>query len=301
MSQIISRNVLVSFIIVNWNKAHLTYDCMTSASSAAGDISHEIIVVDNGSDEFERGAIASACSALGARLIALNRNLFFGEANNIGVEASAGEFVLLLNNDASISNAALTRLLDALVLSYRAAAVGPRFVYPDGRLQEAGCYLRPDGWSIQHGKQNAPIESLAGPGVHVVDYCSAACLLMRREIFLNMGGFDPAFDPAYYEDADLCLRLRSQGLLTYYCGDATVVHMENETSKTLWQKEQITKHIEVNRQKMLSRWGRYLAERIEGPINPPAAGSIDWTAEPAMGSGPRLIVRGPGTITDSEL
>src|SRR5262249_50553524 len=107
---------------------------------------------------------------------------------------------------------------------------GPVFRYPDGLLQEAGAFLRPNGDVIQRGKfdQTFSVERLAA--YETVDYVSGACLMIRPKTFCSIGGFDERFDAsAYYEDVDLCMRVRQGGLTVQLARDALCYHLENTT------------------------------------------------------------------------
>jgi GT2 family glycosyltransferase len=290
---------VVSVVVLNLDKSKLTLECLASIRRHAG-IPCEFIVVDNGSGAADLAVLEQGCARARVRLIRLNQNLFFGEANNIGAEAANGEFVLFINNDVTVTPGCIEALLKSLQNAYRAGAVGPRFVYPDGRLQEAGGYLRSDGWSVQHGKLDRSNALIAGPGLHIVDYCSAACLLAVRDVFLRLGGFDPLFEPAYFEDADLCLRLRSIGLFTYFCGDATVVHEESQTSNSIWTREQLLSVTNESHRKFAERWGDYLSARLQAAAKPPPAAEVNWQPDPQWGGDlPIAYVQDSGLIGDA--
>lgn len=291
---------IVSIIIINWNKSALTLQCLRSVAEHTGSVPYEVIVVDNGSAEDEVENLKRGCADNSVRLIWLRQNRFFGEANNIGVETAAAEYVLLLNNDVTFTQSYLEALLAALQSCFRAGAAGPRFVFPDGRLQEAGSYVRPDGWTVQHGKTDSPNALIADAGPHIVDYCSAACLLLRRNVFLSIGGFDPLFEPAYFEDVDLCIRLRSIGLFTYYCGHVTVVHEEGVTASEVWNNKQRQAVITKNHRKFVLRWGRYLKERRETEVKPTSISRIDWQPGTIPTDAESTVhIRGAGLIQDT--
>ena len=254
----------VSVIILNWNKSNLTIECIETVRRNTRTVSYEIIVVDNGSSPNDLEALTKGLG--NARLIALSENMFFGEGNNIGAEIARGEFLLLLNNDAFVSCDCIDHLVAQFDTCFSAGAIGPKFLYPNGTLQEAGAFLRPDGWAIQQGRNGLAVAPHFDHGCHIVDYCSAACLLIKREAFLSLAGFDPLFDPAYFEDTDLCLRLRSMGLYVYYAADISVVHMENTTSIEMWDRSGLNEIFTRNHGKFVDRWGNYLANRLENDI-----------------------------------
>jgi GT2 family glycosyltransferase len=263
---------------------------------------YEIIVVDNGSDPSEYGLVSQACETFDARLISLNQNLYFGEANNIAAEAACGKMLLFLNNDVILTPQYIEPLISTLDHAFCAGAVGPRFIYPDGRLQEVGAYIRADGWTIRHGNSDAPSDIITAPGHHIVDYCSAACLLMRRDVFLSVGGFDPLFDPAYFEDVDLMLRLRSMGLYTYLCPNVTVIHDENTTSKVVWDNDGHLAIVAKGHAKFVKRWGIYLKRRIFSDDHLPEMRSIAWEPEKQVPDNIQIVFfQGPGLICQSLL
>lgn len=288
----------LSIIVLNWNMGRMTQECLASIRAHTSNVAYEIIVVDNGSKPHEKSIVRDACGLHDARLIELNQNLYFGEANNIGAEAARGDAVLLLNNDVLVTPGYIAPLLHALKTAHRAGAVGAELRYPNGRLQEAGGYVRPDGWTIRHGLARLPANILSQAGLHIVDYCSAACLLMRRDVFLAAGGFDPLFDPGYFEDVDLMLRLRAMGLFTYCCAGTAVIHEESATTKTIWSNPRRATIIHRNHRKFVERWGNFIAERVFGTATPPHFESINWVAQhSASNEYPNLFLRGPGLVS----
>jgi GT2 family glycosyltransferase len=276
----------VSIVIVNLNRAALTLDCVKSIVAHTERDLYEVIVVDNGSATAEVETLANA--SLQLKLVRLDRNMFFGEASNIGAEHGGGDHVLFLNNDVKVTAGWLDALLATLNTEYRAGAVGPKIVDPNGELLEAGCIVRPDGWGVQIGRSGMRLPPSFIEATRIVDYCSGACLLMRRKVFLDLGGFDPIFDPAYFEDVDLAIRLRSIGLFTYYCGAATVRHEESATSNRIWSKEERNRYIAANHDRLVRRWGRYLCERIGHDLEPEALPSVEW--QPESGSMGRNVL-----------
>ena len=198
----------VSIVVVNWNATEMTRACIRHIWANTTGVNYEIIVVDNGSATEGLELLSGAGGGL--RLLPLGINRYFGEANNIGVEAARGRFVCLLNNDVFVSPGWLETLLDSLKATPDVGAVGPVFLFPDETIQEAGGQIDASGQPErlmrgQHAGARAAITD------RLVDYISAACLLLSRELFLQAGGFDLAYEPAYYEDVDLCLKLTALG------------------------------------------------------------------------------------------
>jgi GT2 family glycosyltransferase len=270
---------IVSIVIVNLNQARLTLGCIESIVEHTKDCAYEIIVVDNGSIAEEIEILKRAADRF--KLTRLDRNMFFGEASNIGAEQATGDLVLFLNNDIKVTPGWIDPLVAVLENEYCAGAVGAKILHPNNELLEAGGIIRPDGWGVQVGKAGMKLPPGFADATRITDYCSGACLLMRTKVFLDLGGFDPIFDPAYFEDIDLAIHLRSIGLFTYYCGTSVVYHEESVTSNRIWSAEERLSHITTNRKRLMQRWGSYLARRLEEDLEPERLPAIRWEPEAA--------------------
>jgi GT2 family glycosyltransferase len=144
------------------------------------------------------------------------RNLGFGGGCNAGVRHARAATLAFVNPDVQFAPGWIQPLVDALA-TRDAAIAAPVLLEPDRRVQSAGHQLLADGFTT-------PIRSSPGRGgVGRPDYASAACWLVRRAVFEELGGFDESFFPAYYEDVDLALRARPRGG-TVVVGDSMVVH-----------------------------------------------------------------------------
>ena len=244
----------VSILIVNWNAAALTLACVRHVWAVTTGVRYEIIIVDNGSAASDLASLRGLGD--GVRLLALGINRFFGEANNIAAEQASGSFLCLLNNDAFPEAGWLERLRDGLLAHPEAGAAGPLFLFPDGRAQEAGGTIGADGVPERHWRGQALSEGGAGGLVQQpVDYISAACLLLPRARFLAAGGFDPAYEPAYYEDVDLCFRLRAMGHPVWLCPEARVVHIEGASANgDAMAEQQRGAAAEINRHTFIDLW-----------------------------------------------
>ena len=182
----------------------------------------EAVVVDNASSDGSTGTVrevASAASrALPVRLVEAGRNLGFGAGCNLAAAKSAGRRLLFLNPDAWTDEESLRRLVEALESDERLAVAAPSLHYPDGSrqfvwsppvgvpgeaIQRFRNRFEQAGWN--HGLLPPLVKPFVGAGWH-----TAACLLVRRSAFEEVGGFDEKFF-LYFEDADLCLRLHRAG------------------------------------------------------------------------------------------
>jgi O-antigen biosynthesis protein len=248
----------ISIVILNWNKSALTVQCLQHLWAHTTGYRYEIIVCDNGSALQDFNVLQALSGRF--RLLRIGVNRFFGEGNNLGAQHAKGEFLVFLNNDAFVTIGWLEPLRAVFDIRDNAGAVGPKFVYPDGRLQEAGARIEQNGCAVQVGKFGSPDDAQYNE-LRAVDYCSAACLMVRRYTFERVLGFDLCWDPAYYEDVDLCFKIALLGLRTYYCPNSTVVHLEHSTAGDPQTGLQLQNIVEINRAKFMQRWGEWMRER----------------------------------------
>ncbi|MBV9817432.1 MAG: glycosyltransferase family 2 protein [Solirubrobacterales bacterium] len=252
-------------------------------------VSYELIVVDNGSqDETRRGLREMA----DARVIINERNRGFAAANNQAARLAGGENLLLLNTDAFVRPDWLAPMLETLALP-GVGAVVPRYLHGDGRLQEAGTLLARDGTVQVHGDGDDP-EALRYRFRRRVDHGGAACMLIARRTYEALGGFDESFTIAYYEDADLCLRLAERGLSVVYEPRATVTHLRYGSGSP----GRAAELSERNRHLFTGRWGRRLVPR---PWTLPGAGGQAAIAARDALATPRVLLRCPAPRADTLL
>jgi GT2 family glycosyltransferase len=253
-----SINPCLSIILVNLNKPRLTRLAAISASSSGIQQYFEILVLDNGSSAEILADLQNV--EVPMRIFPQEKNLGFGLANNLAVAEARGKYILFLNNDAFLQPGCVEELLKCFDIQPDCAAVGPLLRWPDGTLQEAGCGLQPDGYPIRHGRGDIKFNKNTLKRYQPVEYISGACLMMRRSDFLEVGGFDPIYSPAYYEDTDLCMRLREKGKAVYLASRAECYHIENATSHSIESAEWATRQSEKNRLIFLERWSNRLSE-----------------------------------------
>ena len=185
---------------------------------------YEVILVFNGTEPRAAQTFLKSINGVHAHRLALN--LGFGGGNNYAAARARGEFLVFLNDDAQVEPGWLDALLDAARAYPNAGAIGSRILFVDGSLQEAGGIIWSDGSTRPLGRGARP-GSLAFTYLRSVDYISANGLLVRRADFETLGGFDPRYFPAYYEDTDLCLGLRHRlGRELLYEPRAVMRHVE---------------------------------------------------------------------------
>lgn len=256
-----------AIIVLCHNKAHLTVRCVESLARNTDPDSARIVVFDNASSDDTPRLVPAAMGGMSnAAYVRSDRNLGFGAGNNRAAEGAAEEFLVFLNNDTEVRPGWLEPLIERLRGDPSIGAAGAKLIYPNGKLQEAGGIIFRDGsgWNVgRYDDPDDPRYNLA----REVDYCSGAALMVRARLFRDLGGFDPLFDPAYFEDTDLCFRLRSAGHSVWYEPRSAVVHHEGGTAGTDTSKG-FKRFQEVNRIKFARRWSAELVRQPDAAADP---------------------------------
>ena len=181
------------------------------------------LVVDNASSD----DTATLAERAGARVIRNSRNEGFGRANNLGVAAAQTEFCLLVNPDLVLQPGAVTTLLDAAERYPDAGLYAARIIEPDGRVFYQNRSLLSE--SVLGRAVLGDARAVMPEGDACAPFLSGACLLVRREIFQEMGGFDPDIF-LFYEDDDLCRRMRDSGRALIHVDGAVATHARGQSS-----------------------------------------------------------------------
>lgn len=248
----ISQSAETSIIILNFNKSLITLQSIYFINKHTSGLAYEVVVVDNGSSIDEFKLLTDYCGD--CKVVRSEVNLGFGEGNNIGVENSIGNDLVFVNNDAFVTSGWLKPLTDALQ-EEGVGGSGPAFFYPNGSLQECGGSVFGDGTVHQRGKglssTNFPYDQ-----AEYVTYISAATFAVRKATFLDVYGFDLMWDPAYYEDVDLCLKIQAFGYQIKYVPQSKVIHLEGTTSSD--PSLRLNDIVATNRLKFIQRWQKWL-------------------------------------------
>lgn len=225
----------VSILIVNWNTLELLRACLGSVHATAGDIPHEILVVDNASTD--GSAEWLGCHAPEVILVANQENAGFARANNQALGQCRGEFALLLNSDAQLMEHTLARLLAVMREEPRAGAAAPALLGATGSFQ-AGPNEDLTLW-------NQVLLTLGlsrflrggfypGYGAHAprgeYAWVGGTCLLLRRAAWEQIGLLDPDYF-MYTEEADWCWRARQAGWTIRYEPEAQALHLGGGSSR----------------------------------------------------------------------
>jgi GT2 family glycosyltransferase len=235
---------LVSVLVVNWNGARLLESCL--ASVHAQDYRQvEIIVVDNGSKD---GSAEIAARDAGVRLIRNSDNLGFAVANNLGIEAADGEFVLLLNYDVQLRPDYVSILVSKLAQDSGLGSASGKLLRAEPRdtIDSAGHVMYRNVWPTNRGEDELDGPAFDAPE-EVFGVCAAAGLYRRamlEDVKIDGEILDGTFF-AYLEDVDLDWRAQSRGWRSWYEPTAVAIHARSASGA--WGSARMQRHILKNR------------------------------------------------------
>ena len=225
----------LSIVVVSFNAREHLERCLESLASAPPEMPPGVVVVDNASHD---GSADAARRVAGVKVIELDRNVGFAAANNVGIRATAGDLILLLNSDTIVPPGAIDRLCARLAAHPDAAAAGPRLVDGAGVAELSwGPMIAPFAELRQklvirlHQRGFGPVRRRVERASHVerfVDWVSGACLLVYRRDAEAAGLLDERFF-LYTEDVDFCAALRGRGRRILFTGAAEVRHLRGRS------------------------------------------------------------------------
>lgn len=246
-----SSSPLVTIVIPVYNNWWVTYRCLRALQSNSDSTPYEVVVVDDASSDQTMDALQSI------RGITVVRNLTnagYLTSTNRGANLSSksSKYLLLLNNDTEPVDGWLDSLYRAIEKDERVGIVGSALIYPNGVLQEAGGQIFAGGNAWNLGRGANPLSALFA-FAREVDYCSAASVIVRKTFWVEAGGFDSRYIPAYCEDSDLALAAWSLGYKVMYEPKSWVIHHEGlshgKSTDSGLKKYQI-----ANNRKLFAKW-----------------------------------------------
>jgi len=224
----------LSIIIISYNTKELTLACLQSIFQQTGDISFEVIVLDNDSQDGSAKAIAAAFPQV--KLLAHSENLGFAGGNNLAAKKGAGEYILLINPDTVVLDGAIQKLLRFAKANPAAGIWGGRTLFADKSLNPASCWRKPTLWEIfcrsfmlaslfpnSFVFNSGSYSGWDRSTIRQVDIVSGCFFLLKRELWEKLDGFSPEFF-MYGEEVDLCLRAKKFGVKPLVTPDATIIH-----------------------------------------------------------------------------
>ncbi|MFO0980727.1 MAG: glycosyltransferase family 2 protein [Planctomycetota bacterium] len=232
--------IKLSIVILSWNTKDLLCACLDSIYSGPRPLPFETIVVDNGSHDGSAQAVKELFPE--ARVIENDRNEGYARGNNIGVRAARGEYILLLNSDTRVIGDAPEQLVAFLDDQRDYGAAGPQLLNPDGTIQRA-CMRFPTLttaffygtlWERAFGPTRCIrryyMEDFDHAHAKDVDQPPGACFMVPRRVFDAVGLLDESLF-LFFNDVDLCVRLRANGHRIRFCADAQVVHYGGQSTR----------------------------------------------------------------------
>lgn len=231
----------LSIIIVNYNVKEFLQNLLHSIARAVQNISTEIIVVDNASDDGSAEFIKEKFPEI--KLIVNEKNLGFSKANNIGIKDSSGNYILLINPDTIVSEDTFQKMIKFFKENPESGMAGCKILNPDGTLQLACRRSFPGPWTsfskvtgmstlFPNSKIFARynLTYLDEDQTYEVDAISGSFMMMKREALEKVGGLDEQFF-MYGEDLDICYRIQKAGYKVFYVHSAQIIHYKGESTK----------------------------------------------------------------------
>ena len=223
---------MLSIVIVTYNSDRLLWECLSSLASHEAAPRYEVVVINNG-DALGHERLADRGIAF--RVVDNQRNVGYGAALNQGARLTRSDLLLFLNADTFLPEGSTLPLIERLAGDPTVGVVAPRLSYPDGRLQ-LSCRRGYSTESVLGRRMPFFFLPALEPALrhHLMldedhaqvlypDWVQGSCLMMRRDVFDRVGGFDEGFF-LYFEDYDLCARVRASGFKVVYDPRSEVIH-----------------------------------------------------------------------------
>lgn len=241
----LQKRFTCSIIIPVWNKVELTRQCLVALGPATEDVSFELIVVDNHSTDGTPELLASLGGDV--RIITNNDNLGFAKACNQGAASATGEYLVFLNNDTIPLKGWLSALVKEVQSDQAVTVVGSKLLYENGTVQHAGVAIDRNNLTPYHIYAGFAGDHPAVNKRRELNAVTGACLLIRRSVFAEIGGFDEGFRNGF-EDIDLCLKVREKQGRIVYQPRSVLYHLESQTPGRKL-------HDQENGRRLHQRWG----------------------------------------------
>ncbi len=252
------ENPLISVIIPVYNQVSATLHCLYSIMQANSTYTFEVIIIDDASPDKEAKKLSSI---KGLNYILNDYNLGYLLSCNKAAFEARGKYIVQLNNDTIVLSGWLEAMVETFKTKPKAGLVGARLIYPNGNLQEAGGVIWSNAGGLNFGHGVQPFHCSTSY-LRQVDYCSGAAIMLTKELWDNLGGYDEKFAPAYYEDTDLAFRVRQAGYQVWCQPLANIIHFEGLSSGV--DEDKGTKRYQkINREKFAKRWEEVLSTHTQ--------------------------------------
>jgi GT2 family glycosyltransferase len=255
-----SSNPHVTIVIPVYNNWWVTYRCLRALQSNSDSTPYEVVVVDDASSDQTMDALQSI---RGIKVVRNLTNSGYLTSTNRGADqaSNSSKYLVLLNNDTEPIDGWLDNLYQTIERDEAIGVVGSALIYPNGILQEAGGQIFAGGNAWNLGRGENPLNAKFA-FTREVDYCSAASVIVRKIFWVEAGGFDSRYIPAYCEDSDLALTAWNKGYKVMYEPKSWVIHHEGlshgKSTDSGLKKYQI-----ANNRKLIAKWETALRNHWE--------------------------------------
>ncbi|MFA0426726.1 glycosyltransferase family 2 protein [Vibrio sp. 10N.222.51.C5] len=247
----------VSIIVPTRDHKEVLETCIESVLNKTDYPDFEIIIMDNQS---QQAPALEYLNLVGknsnVKVIKYDKPFNYSEINNVAVEYSNGEVIVLLNNDTEVITASWLKEIVGLAMRPDVGCVGAKLLYPDNTIQHAGVILGLGGYAA-HSHRCVPNDSngyFNRPHVNqVLSAVTGACLAIRKETYLAVEGLDETFQVAY-NDVDFCLKVQKAGFYNVYCAHAELYHYESKTRGDDNADAIKAKRFEQEKKRLLNKW-----------------------------------------------
>ena len=260
--EINSNNAQTTIIIPVYNQLEITLRCLSTLALVESDNKFRITIVDDCSHD-DLSLIKFKFPNV--HVLRNKKNQGFIGSINLGLETVKTKYVLMLNNDTEVTNYFLDELINVFFNFRHVGLVGSKLLFKDSTLQEAGCLLWKNGVPWNYGRNQNAFNSRFRY-TREVDYCSGACLLSKTSILKEVGGLSEYLKPAYFDDADLAMKIKEIGKKVYFAAKSLVFHIEGVSNGTSTETG-IKSFQQLNASKFSKKWGETFKHRPNPSLN----------------------------------
>jgi len=255
------KHPLVSIIIPSRNNYQLLEKCINTLLTKSLYTNFEVLIIDNNSDDPKTIKYLDEIKNMPKiKVLSYKKPFNFSAINNYAVSESRGEFLCLLNDDTEIINEDWLNEMVSIGQQDGVGVVGAKLYYPDGRLQHVGVILGIGGVAGHVHKLSDKSEfGYFGrlTVMHELSAVTGACMLVRKDVFIKVGGFDEVNLPVAFNDIDLCLKIRDMGYKIIWTPFAELIHYESVSRGDDFEPQKI-KRFQSEIRFMLEKWGEIL-------------------------------------------
>ena len=247
----------VSIIIPTRDHKPVLETCISSLLSKTDYLDFELVIMDNQSQEADALTYLNELAEHVNILVVKHDKAFnYSEINNRAAELATGEVIVLLNNDTEVINDSWLKELVGLAMQADVGCVGAKLLYPDESIQHAGIVMGLGGYAA-HSHRCTPEGSngyFNRPHINqVMSGVTGACLAIRKETYVAVGGLDESYQVAY-NDVDFCLKVKTAGFYNVYCAHAQLYHYESKTRGDDGESAEKVKRFDKEKALLLERW-----------------------------------------------